>query len=145
MEPLIVKQEEIEERYTKEKCFIKELLNGKEDPNLSFALARVEPGVTTVLHSLRNTSERYLVVSGEGVMEVGTLPPTPVSAGDLVLIPPETPQRITSSGPADLVFCCICSPRFNTSVYVPLEGIRQGEQSRFKKKEAIYAAVHHMD
>lgn len=127
MEPLIVKQNEQEEYYTNERCFIKELLNGDEDPGLSYALARVEPGVTTVLHSLKGISERYLVISGEGIMEVGTLPPTPVGPGDLVLIPPDIPQRITNNGPVDLIFCCICAPRFNTSVYVDLESIEEDQ------------------
>jgi mannose-6-phosphate isomerase-like protein (cupin superfamily) len=127
METLIVKQNEQEEYYTNERCFIKELLNGDEDPELSYALARVEPGVTTVLHSLKGISERYLVISGEGIMEVGTLPPTPVGPGDLVLIPPDIPQRITNNGPVDLIFCCICAPRFNTSVYVNLENIEEDQ------------------
>jgi mannose-6-phosphate isomerase-like protein (cupin superfamily) len=121
MKPLIVKQSEIEEFHTEEKCFIKELLNSDADPGLSFALARVEPGVTTVLHSLKDTTERYLVIAGTGTMEVGTLPPASVSKGDLVLIPPDTPQRISNDGLGDLVFCCICTPRFEPSVYVDLE------------------------
>ena len=121
MKPLIVRQNEIEEFYTEERCFIKELLNSGADPGLSFALARVEPGVTTVLHSLKDTSERYLIIAGHGKMEVGTLPPTSVSEGDLVLIPPDTPQRITNDGSRDLIFCCICAPRFTPSVYMDLE------------------------
>lgn len=121
MRPLIVKQDEIEEFYTEEKCFIKELLNSDEDPGMSFALARVEPGVTTVLHRLKGTSERYLVIAGRGEMEVGTLPSASVSKGDLILIPPDTPQRITNDGSEDLIFCCICAPRFDPSVYVDLE------------------------
>ena len=121
MLPLIVKQNEQDEYYTEERCFIRELLNSDEDPGLSFALARVEPGVTTALHSLKGTSERYLVISGNGVVEVGTLPPSQVIPGDLVLIPPDIPQRITNNGSVDLIFCCICTPRFNTSVYVDLE------------------------
>ena len=121
MKSLIIKLSGIREYDTDERCHIKELLNGDEDPGLSFALARVKPGVTTVLHSLKGTSERYLVISGEGVMEVGTLPPAPVGPGDLVLIPPDTPQRITNDGSEDLVFCCICTPGFEPSVYVDLE------------------------
>lgn len=121
MKPLIIKQSEIDEFYTEERCFIRELLNSNADPGLSYALARVEPGITTVLHSLKSTSERYLVIAGTGTMEVGTLPPASVSKGDLVLIPPDTPQRITNDGSEDLIFCCICAPRFEFSVYVDLE------------------------
>ena len=121
MKPIIVRQNGIEEFYTDEKCYIKELLNGDEDPEMSFALARVEPGVTTVLHSLRGTSERYIVIAGMGKMEVGGLSPVVVSTGDLILIPPDTPQRITNIGTGDLIFCCICAPRFEPSIYVDLE------------------------
>jgi mannose-6-phosphate isomerase-like protein (cupin superfamily) len=121
MKPVIVKQSKTREYFTGERCHIKELLNGEEDPGLSYALARVEPGVTTILHALKDTSERYLVISGEGVMEVGALPPTRVGPGDLVIIPPDTPQRITNDGSEDLVFCCICTPGFEPSAYVDLE------------------------
>jgi len=121
MKPLVIRQCEIDEFYTDERCFIKELLNGDDDPGMSFALARVEPGVTTTLHSLKGTSERYLVIAGTGKMEVGTLPPVSVSTGDLVLIPPDIPQRITNDGTRDLVFCCICVPRFEPSIYVDLD------------------------
>jgi mannose-6-phosphate isomerase-like protein (cupin superfamily) len=121
MKPLIVKQSEIREYFTDERCHIRELLNGEEDTGLSYALARVEPGVTTAWHHLKGTSERYLVLSGGGIMEVGALPPTPVGPGDLVLIPPDTRQRITNDGPGDLVFCCICTPGFDPLVYVDLE------------------------
>ena len=121
MKPRVVKQSEIEEYYTDERCFIRELLDNEQDPGLSFALARVEPGVTTALHSLRGTSERYVVISGRGSVEVGTLPPTAVGPGDLVLKPPDTPQRITNDGSEDLVFCCVCAPGFTPRVYVDLE------------------------
>ena len=121
MRPLVIKQDGIEEFFTEEKCFIKELLNDGEDPGLSFALARVRSGVSTALHSLKGTSEWYLIIAGTGTVEIGTLPPTVVNRGDLVLIPPDTPQRITNGGSEDLIFCCICSPGFEPSVYVDLE------------------------
>jgi mannose-6-phosphate isomerase-like protein (cupin superfamily) len=121
MKPLVVKQAEVEEYFTGERCYIRELIGGDRDPGLSFALARVEPGVTTALHSLAGTSERYVIISGRGLMEVGTLLPTAVGPGDLVLIPPGTPQRITNDGSEDLVFCCVCAPEFTPRAYVDLE------------------------
>ncbi len=126
MEPLIVKQGEIEEFYTGERCFIRELLGSERDPGLSFALARVKPGVTTALHSLTGISERYVIISGRGSVEVGALPLAVVGPGDLVLIPSGTPQRITNDGTEDLVFCCVCSPAFSPRVYVDLEKSGEG-------------------
>jgi mannose-6-phosphate isomerase-like protein (cupin superfamily) len=51
-------------------------------------------------------------------VEVGTLPPTIVSEGDVVRIPPDVTQRITNIGDEDLVFFCICTPRFDQNAYI---------------------------
>jgi mannose-6-phosphate isomerase-like protein (cupin superfamily) len=51
-------------------------------------------------------------------MEVGDLPPTIVSEGDVVRIPANMPQRIANIGDEDLVFYCVCTPRFVPSAYV---------------------------
>jgi mannose-6-phosphate isomerase-like protein (cupin superfamily) len=125
MKPLVVKQDEIQESFTGERCWIRELAGSDADPGLSFALARVEPGVTTAWHSLSGTGERYVMISGRGIVEVGPLPPTGVGPGDLVVIPPDTPQRITNDGSEDLVFCCVCSPAFKPEVYTDLEGEKE--------------------
>ena len=50
-------------------------------------------------------------------MEVGDLPPSEVGVGDIVIIPPMCPQRITNIGQDDLVFLAICTPRFLSDVY----------------------------
>ncbi len=121
MKPLIIRQSEVQEYFTRERCFIRELAGDEADPGVSIALARVEAGVTTAWHALRGTSERYLVISGRGIMEMRDFPPTEVLSGDLVLIPPDIPQRITCEGPGDLVFCCICRPPFAPGAYIDLE------------------------
>jgi mannose-6-phosphate isomerase-like protein (cupin superfamily) len=121
MEPRIIRHSGIEEQYTDERCYVKELAGGELDPGLSFALARVRAGVATALHALKGTSERYIIIQGRGTMEVGDLPPAEVLSGDLVLIPPDTPQRVTCDGPEDLIFCCVCQPPFEPGVYVDLE------------------------
>ena len=54
-------------------------------------------------------------------MEVGDLPPTVVSAGDVVLIPPGVRQRITNIAAVDLVFLALCTPPFSESAYRDLE------------------------
>jgi mannose-6-phosphate isomerase-like protein (cupin superfamily) len=110
-----------DEFYTEERCFITELSNSGADEALSVALARVEPGVTTAWHRLKTSTERYVIQSGLGRVEIGEQPPQDVTAGDVVLIPPLWRQRITNTGVGDLVFLAICTPRFRPSDYEHLE------------------------
>lgn len=109
------------EFHTPELCYITELSNGPEDPDVSIARARVRPGVTTRWHRLKGISERYCIIRGRGQVEVGNLPPREVLAGDIVLIPPMCRQRITNTGPEDLVFLAICTPRYQKSAYEDIE------------------------
>ena len=109
------------EFYTQEKCHIVELSNTHNDPDLSIARARVEPGVTTRWHRLTNTCERYYIIKGRGRVEVGKLPVQEVNPGDVVIIPPMCRQRITNIGSEDLVFLAICTPRFSTDVYEDID------------------------
>ncbi len=110
-----------DEYYTPEKCFITELSNTENDPDASIARARVEPGVTTQWHRLKNTIERYCIISGLGLVEIGQLQPQEVRPGDIVLIPPMCRQRITNTGTDDLIFLAICTPRFIDDAYENLE------------------------
>jgi mannose-6-phosphate isomerase-like protein (cupin superfamily) len=112
-----------DEFYSPEKFYITELSNTPDDPDVSIARARVEPGTTTRWHRLSGTVERYYIVNGRGSVEVGKLPPQEVKAGDIVLIPPMCRQRITNIGPEDLVFLAICTPRFSNDVYEDIEDI----------------------
>ncbi|MBN1102135.1 MAG: cupin domain-containing protein [Deltaproteobacteria bacterium] len=104
---------------TAEGCYILEVANDPDDETVSIARARVEPGVTTAWHRLRGISERYIIISGAGRVDIAGLPPTKVNPGDVVLIPPETNQRIRNTGERDLVFYCVCSPRFRSENYFP--------------------------
>lgn len=112
------------EFFTAEKCFITEVSNSPDDPEASLARARVLPGETTRWHRLRDTAERYVILNGEGQVEVGELPPEVVGAGDVVLIPPGYRQRITNTGDGDLIFLAICTPRFTEAVYEDLEALK---------------------
>lgn len=112
------------ESFTEERCHIVEVSGRPEDPELSIARARVEPGVTTQLHALDDIAERYLIVEGEGRMETGhamARRTADVRPGDVVLIPPGVPQRITNTGDADLVFYCLCTPAWRDAAYRSLE------------------------
>ena len=101
---------------TAERCTITELLNDPACPGVSLALARVEPGVTTRLHAVEGTVERYVVLGGEGVVEVGGATAR-VAAGDRVLIPAGVPQRIAATVDRALEFHCVCTPRFRQDNY----------------------------
>lgn len=109
------------EYYFEEGCYITELSNSADDAAVSIARARLAPGETTRWHKLRNTGERYVLLEGQGCVEVGNCPPQKVGPGDVVLIPPQTLQRITSVGPQDLIFLAICSPPFTPDVYIDSE------------------------
>src|SRR6478736_3891563 len=109
------------EFHTSEECYITELCNSPADGEASVARARVEPGVTTRWHRLRGIAERYVILEGQGRVEVGELPATDVGPGDVVFIPPGCRQRITQHGRGDLVFLAICSPRFLPAAYEDLE------------------------
>ena len=109
------------EYYTDERCDILELSNAPDDPDASIARARVAPGVTTRWHRLKGTTERYVILEGEGRVEVGDEPAARVGPGDVVLIPPMCRQRITNVGKTDLLFLAVCTPRFRPECYEDVE------------------------
>jgi mannose-6-phosphate isomerase-like protein (cupin superfamily) len=109
------------EYYTDELCYINELSNTPNDPDVSIARARVQMGITTRWHRLRGITERYVILQGQGLVEVGELVPQKIKCGDVVIIPPECRQRITNIGNDDLIFLAICSPRFQQNAYEDIE------------------------
>lgn len=117
MKPAIKKYDPSSEYYFDEGCYITEVSNSDDDQQLSIARARVEPGNTTEWHSLTGVTERYVILQGEGLVDVGDNESRAVTAGDVVIIPPEVRQRIKNTGTGDLVFLAICSPRFEASCY----------------------------
>ena len=121
MRPCILKRNPKSEYYFREGCFITELSNGDHDPAASLARARVEPGRTTAWHALQDTVERYVILEGAGLVEIGDLPPQDVTPGDVIIIPAGCRQRITCTGPSDLIFLAACTPRFEAKNYIALE------------------------
>ena len=111
---------------TNERCHITEVANDPGDELVSIARARVEPGVTTAWHKLEHISERYIIVSGQGRVEVDDLEPIDVLPGDVVRIPADVAQRITNTGKGDLIFYAVCAPPFRQDCYISLE---QGTES----------------
>jgi len=106
---------------TPERCHIVEMLNLPECGDCSIARARVQAGVTTQLHLLRGVAERYVIIQGEGEVEIGGRMLGKVAPMDVVHIKPGASQRITNTLKTDLVFLCICTPRFTPECYEPLE------------------------
>jgi mannose-6-phosphate isomerase-like protein (cupin superfamily) len=109
-----------EEIWTTERCYISELMNHDRSPEVSIARTRVEPGVATQLHSL-SVAEWYVIETGTGLMTVGDEAPKKIGAGDVVAIPRHVPQRVRNNSESDLVFLCVCTPRFSQECYTSLE------------------------
>ena len=109
------------EFYTDERCYITELHNTDADEDCSIARARVEPGVTTRLHRLEGTIERYVILEGTAEVVVGDAAPVEAGVLDVVHIPAGVEQSITNTGESDLVFLCICTPRFRQQNYVDVD------------------------
>ncbi len=106
---------------TSERCDINELLNHSEDENCSIARASIAIGVCTQLHAVKHTIERYVILNGQGKVYVNNSSPENVSHLDVVTIPPGIPQKIENCGESELVFLCICTPRFKQENYLCLE------------------------
>lgn len=113
----VTRQDDVFEYYTDERCFITEVLNTPDYAPVSVARARVEPGVITEWHLVRDTDEMYYILSGEGDMEIDGRVAGQVRPHDLVFIPRNTRQRIRNTGQTDLLFLCICAPRFEQRNY----------------------------
>jgi mannose-6-phosphate isomerase-like protein (cupin superfamily) len=86
---------------------------------MSIARARVEPGIATKRHRVIGTEERYVILQGTGYVSVGGLAGSAVGVGDVVRIPAGVEQNIC--GEIDLIFLCICTPRFEWRNYESLE------------------------
>jgi len=117
----VKKNASVKEFMTDERCFIAEIANDPDDEQVSIARARVRPGMATAWHRVRGTTERYIIAAGKGRAEVEGMEPTDVSAGDVVRIPAQYAQRIINTGDVDLIFYCVCSPRFRPENYETLE------------------------
>jgi len=117
MQAAILHNADTAEHWTEERCHISEWSNHDGDPALSIARARVAPGTTTRWHRLHGITERYVILEGRGSVELGSDAPVAVRGGDVVLIPPQTAQRIRNDGDCDLVFLALCTPRFAWSAY----------------------------
>ncbi len=100
---------------TPERCYIAENFSDKD---VSIAVATVKPGVTTKAHHLKGIQEIYIITAGEGKVAFSGLEPALVRTGDVIVIPAGASQKITNIGQTDLVFYCVCTPRFIEACYL---------------------------
>jgi mannose-6-phosphate isomerase-like protein (cupin superfamily) len=87
---------------TKDGSTIREL---HHTPAQSLAEASLPPGGATLRHYHRRSEEIYLIVEGEGELEIDG-EQRRVAAGDAALIPPGARHRIVAAGPLRLLCCC---------------------------------------
>jgi Mannose-6-phosphate isomerase len=119
MQPKIVPSQTPHEYLTPEHCYIAE---NHSDPAVSIARATIKPGVTTKAHHLLSgVQEIYIITAGQGRVYIGDLAPTEVAVGDVVVIPSMTSQKVENTGKTDLIFYCVCTPRFTEACYVDEE------------------------
>jgi len=83
----------------------------KESLNIGYSLAHAEvlPGEITCWHRIKESSEVYYILEGEGLMHIDSQQ-FPVNEGCAIYIPDGANQRIKNSGKKILKFLCIVSP-----------------------------------
>jgi len=119
-EKILKKTKNSGEFWTSERCYIYELMNEESIEDISLAVARVETGVTTQLHSLKNIKEILIFRKGTGIVEINGIGQR-VKPNDTIIVPANTSQRVTNDGQVDLEFYCLCRPRFQIASYQNLE------------------------
>jgi mannose-6-phosphate isomerase-like protein (cupin superfamily) len=87
------------------------------DPGNALA---VDADITTQLHQL-SVFEWYVIEADQGLIRVGGETPFDVGPGDTVAIPKHVSQQITNTGPEDLCFLCVYTPKFSQECYTSLE------------------------
>jgi mannose-6-phosphate isomerase-like protein (cupin superfamily) len=87
---------------------------GAQRLRCSVAHAIVPPGVSTLPHILKNSTELYYILEGTGEIHIGTRS-APVHHGQIVLIPRGRKQYIRNTGTGNLVFLCIVTPKWQAA------------------------------
>lgn len=109
--------DEAAEYLTSENVRILECWNRGGDPRLSIARARLAPGESSEVHWLDGVDERFVILAGRGVLEAGNITGQALAPGDVAFVPAGRRQRMHNPGPDDLVFLCLCTPRFTPGCY----------------------------
>jgi mannose-6-phosphate isomerase-like protein (cupin superfamily) len=116
MKPIIVKANSVNMILTPERCYVAENYSSK-DSKVSIAIATVKPGITTATHHLEGIEEIYIITQGTGLIDIKGMEPAKVTVGDVIVIPDGTSQCIKNIDNTDLVFYCVCTPKFTQKQY----------------------------
>jgi mannose-6-phosphate isomerase-like protein (cupin superfamily) len=84
---------------------------GAGNLSCSVAHAIVPTGESTLPHRLKESTELYYILKGDGEMHIGNEQAV-IKPGQIVLIPPGASQYIRNTGTTDLEFLCIVAPRW---------------------------------
>ena len=76
--------------------------------NYSLAHAKIEPGKSSIAHTLQ-CSETYYILDGEGIIYLDE-EEVILKKDTVVLVPGGVIQYVENTGKSDLVFLCICDP-----------------------------------
>lgn len=102
---------------TAENVRILECWNRADDPRMSIARARLAAGESSETHWLAGVDERFVILSGRGILEAGDITGQALAPGDVAFVPAGVRQRLHNPGPDELVFLCLCTPRFTPDCY----------------------------
>jgi len=105
-------------------CRLRELLHperGAPLVNYSLAWAWVDAGERTLRHTLRQGTEVYVIVQGQGRMHIGD-EAEDVREGDTIVIPADSEQWIENTGSGVLGFLALVNPPWQAEDDVLLEG-----------------------
>ena len=114
------KKQPLMEFHTEEGYYVTEWWNSPDDPALSVARMRVEPGATTSAYALHGITERFLFLSGHGIVEIDERL-YEVGPGDGLLVKAGARRRVSNRGDRDLGFLAICRPRFSRLSEEPMQ------------------------
>ncbi len=114
------KKRSLMEYHTEEGYYVTEWWNSPDDPALSVARIRIEPGATPSSYVLHGITERFLFLTGRGIVEIDDKQ-YEVGAGDGLLIKAGARRRVTNLGDRDLGFLAICRPRFSRLSDEPMQ------------------------
>lgn len=114
------KKQPLMEYHTEEGYYVTEWWNSPDDPALSVARIRIEPGAPTSAYALHGITERYLFLTGHGIVEIDERQ-YEVGPGDGLLVKAGARRRITNRGDRDLGFLAICRPRFSRLSDEPMQ------------------------
>jgi mannose-6-phosphate isomerase-like protein (cupin superfamily) len=99
------------------------------DLSYSIAHAALEPGRASLPHGLRESSEVYYILDGEGEMHIDDEHAN-VGPGQTIYIPPKSVQYIRNTGKVNLKFLCIVHPMWRAK-----DEFKPAEEDNFEPGE----------